>query len=639
MQKIFSGLFIFFLFSSLIFAQKKQFTLLHTSDEHSTLMPIPYTDYSSESSNSAVGGFARLATKVKALRAEKESQNIPTLLFSSGDIFGGSPFSWLIPNKNSYEISIMQQIGYDGMTLGNHCFDYGLDVLAEYLARAGYLEGNPKMSVINSHFNIPDHRPLKDIHILPYKIYTLSNDLKIGVLGILGAAAMALAPGAEDVTIFDQIEAGNNTVQALKEEGADIIILLSHSGLDSDKEMAKKIKGLDIILGGHDHIQTPEPIYIGQTLIFHPDHYLKYLGQLDFEFDAETGKFELTNQNYFHALTSDIPEDSVIAQIIHTAKQELDSILYRSSKQQFGDVGQSIIQSDFDLIKDADYKETTIGNFITDAMRLEALKVTGARVDVAIQGNGVIRGDILTGTESWSKGNFALFDMLTMLGLGKGPDKSAAYPMVSCYLTEKEIFNAMEATTMLYQMYGDMFFLQVSGIRYTYDPGKSIWMKIPFTNTPIPATKAIKSIHLYTGEGIQDDSGNYIELDRNGDRLFHVVTDYYVASFLPLVGEVLPKLGIAFKDKDGNEKSLDEIVIKNEDGSEFKGWQALALYAHELEKMPDIYQETQNRITKEEGIPLKVWSYTILCILLAGIVWGIEKKKVIIFPSQKLPSI
>lgn len=625
MRKISISLFIFFMIISTSFAQVKPFTLLHTSDEHSTLMPIPLTNYSKDEPNSTLGGFARLSTKVQQIRNEKSAQDIPVLLFSSGDIFGGSPYSWLIPNQRAYEIKIMQKIGYDGLTLGNHCFDYGPDVLAEYLAMAGYQDEYPKMSIINSHFDIPNDLPLKNINILPHKIYTLTNGVKIGVLGILGEAAMALAPGAGKVEIFDEIKAGQQAVDQLKSEGADIILMLSHSGLESDKNMASKIKGLDIILGGHDHIQTPKPLYVNNTLIFHPDHYLKYLGQLDFEYNTETKKVLLVNDQYFHALSSDIPEDSTIAQLITTATIELDSLLYISSHQQFNDITENIINSKFDLKKDDDFKETTIGNFITDAMRLEASKVTGERVDIAIQGNGVIRGDILTGSEIWSKNRFAIFDMLTILGLGTGPDKSAAYPMVSCYLTEKEIFNALEATSMLHQIYGDMFFLQVSGIKYTYDPGKSIWMKIPFTNTPIPATKAIKSIHLYTGENIQDDSDNYIELNRNGDRLFHVVTDYYVASFLPMVGDVLPKLSITFKDAKGNERSLDESVIMNDNGTEFKGWQALTLYASHLGEMPEIYSSTQNRITKEEGIPLKVWSYTGIAILLISIIWGVRK--------------
>ena len=389
--------------------------------------------------------------------------------------------------------------------------------------------------------------------------------------------------------------------------------------------MAKKIKGIDIILGGHDHIQTPNPLIVNQTIIVHSGHYLGSMGKLELSFDPKTHHVKLENENYIQEIGSDIAEDSTIYSYIQESVSRLDSFIQQYTNGQFTDIQEYVLQSTFDVKKDADFKETTIGNFLTDAMRIEAGKITGDKVDLAFQGNGVIRGDIIPGTQPWSKGKFDFFDMVTLLGLGKGPDHSPAYPMVSCYLTEGEIFNALEATIMLSQLYGDMFFLQVSGIKFTYDPGKSMWLKIPFINTPIPASKAVKSVFLYTGEGRQDNSKNYIELHRHGKRLYHVVTDYYVASFLPMVGKVLPKLKITFKDKAGNEKSLDECVIHQADGKEFKSWQSSVLYAKELGEIPPDYQKTQGRIVQQAGIPLRVWSYSVLALVLLGIIYLVKR--------------
>ncbi len=629
MRKLSLPFLLFFFVYSIVFGEEKKFTILHTSDEHSTLSPIPLTDYKKDQSNSTLGGFARWATKVKEIRAQKGDE--PVLLLSSGDIMGGSPFAWLILEKKSHEIEIMQKIGYQAMTIGNHEFDYGPNILAEYLARAGYADGQPEMSIIISNLNIPDSLELKKIKLLPYKIFTLENGVKVGVFGIQGKSAFSLAPGAGDVTIFDQFEIGNKTVEALKKEGAEVIVMLSHSGIEEDKEMAKKIKGLDIILGGHDHINTPKPLIVNNTIIVHPDYYLRHFGQLELAYDTDTKKLKLLNElnqtPYLQAIGSDIPEDSTIAAIIQSATEDLNMFLSTYTNCQFNLIDSTIIESNFDVIKDAEFKETTIGNFIADAMRIEGSKIIGDRIDIAIQGNGVIRGDITTGKLDSTKGKYALFDMLTLTGLGAGADQSAGYPMVSCYLTEKEIFNVLEVTAMMSQVYGDIFFLQVSGLKYTYDPGKSLWLKIPILGTPIPATKAVQSVFLYTGEGVQDDSKNYIELKRDGDRLFHVVTDYYLAKFLPMVGEVLPKLKIAFKDKDRNEQSLDKCVVYQEDGKEFKVWQAVSMYAQELKQMPTVYKETQGRITKEEGIPLKVWTITGLVVLILLIIVGGRRLK------------
>ncbi|HUH73909.1 MAG TPA: bifunctional metallophosphatase/5'-nucleotidase [Chitinophagales bacterium] len=629
MRKLSLPFLLFFFVYSIVFGEEKKFTILHTSDEHSTLSPIPLTDYKKDQSNSTLGGFARWATKVKEIRAQKGDE--PVLLLSSGDIMGGSPFAWLILEKKSHEIEIMQKIGYQAMTIGNHEFDYGPNILAEYLARAGYADGQPELSIIISNLNIPDTLALKKINLLPSKIYTLGNGVKIGIFGIQGKSAFSLAPAAGDVTIFDQYEIGNKTVEALKKQGADVIVMLSHSGIDEDKIMAKKIKGIDIILGGHDHINTPQPLKVNNTIIFHPDYYLRHFGQLEFAYNTETKKTQLINERNgteaLQPLNSDIPEDSTIAAIIQTATDELNAFLTTYTNGRFNFIDSTVIESNFDVVKEEEYKETTIGNFVADAMRLEGSKIIGDRIDIAIQGNGVIRGDILTGKLDSTKGKFSLFDMLTLTGLGAGPDQSAGYPMVSCYLTEKEIFNVLEVTAMMSQVYGDNFFLQVSGLKYTYDPGKSLWGKIPFLGTPIPATMAVKSVFLYTGNGLQDDSENYIKLQRDGDRLFHVVTDYYLAKFLPMVGEVLPKLEISFKDKNRNKKTLDECVVHQEDGKEFKVWQALSMYAQELKQMPTIYKETQKRITKEEGIPLKVWTITGLIVLLLLIIIGGRKFK------------
>ncbi|MCO5234341.1 MAG: 5'-nucleotidase C-terminal domain-containing protein [Chitinophagales bacterium] len=627
MRKITSFL-LFFIFSfSILLGEEKKFTLLNTSDEHSTLAPIPLTDYVKNIANPTLGGFARLATKVKQIRHEKGDE--PVVLLSSGDIMGGSPFAWLILENKSFEIEIMQKIGYQAMTIGNHEFDYGPDGLSNYLSRAGYENSQPNMDILIANLNIPDTLHLKKIKLLPYKIYTLSNGIRLGVFGIQGAASFKLAPSAGDVTLFDQFEIGKKTVEQMRKEGADVVVLLSHSGIEEDKQMAQKIQGIDIILGGHDHIKTPQPIIENNTIIVHPSYYLQYVGQLNLSFDTETKKVKLLNdelkKEYLQILDDKVEEDSTIASIIQSATSELNQFINQYSGGQLNNISENIINLGFEVKKDADYKETTIGNFVTDAMRIVGSKVTKDKVDIAIQGNGVIRADIITGTLDSTKGKFALYDLLTVVGLGKGPDNSAGYPMVSCYLTEKEIFNLLEVTAMLSQVYGDMFFLQFSGLKYTYDPGKAMWLKIPFINTPIPANKAIKSVFLYTGEGIQDNSNNYIELHREGKRLFHVVTDYYVAQFLPMVGKVLPKLEIKFKDKNQKVLTLEEAVVLQENGSEYKIWQAIATYAKELNQMPPSYKSTQNRIVKEEGIPYKVWSYTLIAIIIGAIIFLIRK--------------
>lgn len=613
-------------------AQELKFTLLHTSDEHSTLLPIPLTEYKPQVANTTLGGFARLATKVKQIKKEKGNQ--PVLLFSSGDIMGGSPFAWLILKGYAAELDIMNAIGYNAMTIGNHEFDYGPEVLAKFFNKGGYPDASgSKMPVIASNLNIPANHSLGKVGMKNDMIFTLNNGLKVGVLGLLGASAYELAPNASPITINDQFVAAQNTVNSLKEKGAQVIVLLSHSGIAEDRLMAKKINGIDIILGGHDHIKTIEPEVVNKCMIVHSGYYLQNLGLLNFSYNAKTRTLKYLNPelktNYLQPLDFSIPEDSSIAAMIQLYKDSLNSFLNIYTKGKFTDIQKSVIQSNFSLVKHKDLAETTIGNFVVDAMRFVGTQISGDKVDFAFQGNGVIRGDIIPGVMKTTKNNFSLFDLLTISGLGTGPDQLPGYPLVSLYLTEKEIYNVLEVSALLSQIKGDNFYLQMSGLRSTYDPGKSMWLTIPFINQPIPAVKAIKSAELYRGAGIQKANGSYRLLDREGNKLYHVVTDYYLAAFLPMVGEVLPALEIKFKDKSGKEISVEASILKHE-GREFKVWEAMALYADQVKNMPVEYKEPQKRIIEEKGIPLAVWSWSLIGLIVVIIIFFIlrwRKKK------------
>jgi UDP-sugar diphosphatase len=609
------------LLSFALTAQEKKFTILHTSDEHSTLLPLPLTEYHPTEQHPGVGGFARLSTKVQQIKAAKGDE--PVVLLSAGDIMGGSPFAWLILKQQSIELELMNQIGYAAMTIGNHEFDYGPDILADYFLRAGYKKGHEHpMKVVASNLDIPSGHKLLEVEMLPYQIIELSNGLKMGLLGILGASAYSLAPGAKEVNITDQYKAAQKTIDELKQNGADVIVLLSHSGIEEDRLMAKKLKGLDVILGGHDHIKTPEPELINGTIIVHPGYYLQYVGKLEFAFDSESRELKLLNgglqSDYLQILDSSIPEDSTVAAKIAVYTDSLNAFLADFTEDRFTDIASSVISSDFPVIKERDLSESSIGNFVTDAMRIIGSEVIGDRVDFAFQGNGVIRAEVLPGKMPWSKGKFALFDLLTIVGLGSGNDGMPGYPMVSVYMTAREIFNVLEVTSMLSQFYADNFFLQVSGLKYTYDPGKSMWGRIPFLNVPLPATMAVKSVQLYRGDDPQRADGEWMELTPETEGLFHVVTDYYLAAFLPMVKEKLPKMEIIFKNKNGETVHIDDCIVKN-GPHEFKIWEAVARYAHQIETMPVMYQSPQGRITEDKGIPLFVWTITALSLLLLGI--------------------
>jgi len=607
-------------------AQSQRFTILHTSDEHSVFTPLPAVDYHSEKKDPALGGFARLAGMVKQIRSEKTDE--PVLLLSSGDFIGGSPYAWLILEGYSPEIELMMEIGYDASTIGNHEFDYGPDALAEYFHRAGYPDAHKKLPIIISNLSIPEGHAILDMEFLPNKIMELENGLKIGLFGLLGTDAYAVAPYAEPVHIKDPFKIAQQQVDKLRELGVDVVIALSHSGVREDRELAQKVNNIDIILGGHDHYQTLQPEIISNTILLHSSYYLENLGMLELEFDNSTGKVRLLNEEnnspFLIPLDDSVTEDPAILERIEYFTARLNDFVIDFSDSIFTDVYAHILHSDFPLVKHQDLVETTVGNFVVDAMRLEAERVTGHRVDLAIQANGVIRGDIIPGTMEWSEGKVSFMDLVTIAGLGSGPDKRPGYPMVSAYLTAHEVYNLLEVAGLLSKLMGDTYFLQLSGLKYSYDPGKIAWLTIPFANIPVPAYRSVQDVKIFTGEGVQHNDG-YVPLERDDPRLFHLVSDYYLTSFLPMIGEILPRLALVLKDRDGNPIDLENTIIY-ENEREFKVWEAVARYAVSFEKgadglpvMPDVYRDTQDRIAEEKGVPLAIWAWSGLIAVLAGL--------------------
>lgn len=611
-------------------AQLQRFTILHTSDEHSVLTPLPTVDYHPEQENPARGGFARLSGLVKQIRSEKGDE--PVLLLSAGDYIGGSPYAWLILEGFSPEIELMREIGYDAATVGNHEFDYGPDKLAEYYLEAGYPEAHDQLPVIISNLDIPAGHALHRAELLPHKIIELNNGLKVGLFGLLGNPAYDVAPMAEPVTIHDPIRVAQEQVNLLREAGADVVIALSHSGWKEDQLLAEKVDNIDVILGGHDHYQTTQPEIRHNTILLHSSYYLQYLGMLELAFDSETGRITVLNDennNPFQLpLDHTVAEDPVIREKVEAYSDQLNAFVTNFSDSTFTDVYEHVLYADFPVTMHETLVETTIGNFVVDAMRLEAEKVTGEPVDLAIQANGVIRGDIIPGSEDWSRNKVSFIDLVTISGLGSGPDMKAGYPLVSIYLTAEEIYSVFEIAGLLAELMGDTYFLQVSGMKYHYDPGKTTWLTIPFADIPVPAYRSVKEVYIYEGEGIQHDDG-YVRLDKNSDRLYHLVADHYLTSFLPMIGEILPRLKLVLKDKNGDALELDETIIY-ENGREFKVWEAMARYATSFEagasglpQIPEAYRETQGRINAEKGIPLSVWSWAGIVVVLVALGAGI----------------
>jgi 5'-nucleotidase/UDP-sugar diphosphatase len=620
------------------------FCILHTNDIHSELIPHPSAvDGRAERENHAIGGLARLATAVDAIRENKRRDGEPVLLFDAGDFLGGAPFAWLALDGHAAELTIMHKMGYDAVTIGNHEYDYGADVLAQYLLRAGYPEAHPKTLVLASNTEAPsDHTLTARGLYRDTGMFELGNGLKVGVFGLMGRKAILAMGETGDMRFLDQHQTARRMVDELREQGADVIVALSHCGLDEDRELARRVAGIDIIIGSHCHTTLSEPVLLGSTIVVQAGRFGEYLGQLELAYSAGTGQVRVRNEENRHPFL--IPIDisfachAEIDSLVRGYTLDLNAYIKEVTSGGFDDVMSTVARSDFVLSNLPPLSETALGNFVTDAMRFVAQESTGKRVDMAGQASGSIRDSIFPDTREYFAGNISFYAIAQATGAGRGHDGGAGCPIVSLYLTGEEVRRVLEITILLHEYMADGYFIQISGLRYSYNPASAVLLTVPFAKLPIPTTRAVTKMELYAGDGIQPGhSEGYIPLKRGDKKLYHVVTDAYLLFFLPLVTNTLPQLEVVPKNADGEPVPLDridELMIHHPDGRELKVWEAAVIYARAqasgedgVPQMPDYYAGVAGRITRVRRLPLIGRLLLIPAAVVAGMTYLILRRR------------
>lgn len=260
-------------------------TILHTNDLHAH-------DESFEERQRSIGGFPRIGHMLRLLRA-KDPQH--TLTIDAGDIFQGTPL--FTKYHGEVEVNMLNKMGYDIYTIGNHEFDDGPANLATQLKQA-------KFDVINCNMDLSGEPDLASI-VKPYVIKEIGGQ-KIAFIGGITADLNSVALNTGKVTIKS---AGPNWVQPfidqvdkLKASGIDKIILVTHCGVENDKILAQSIPELDAIIGGHSHTRLDKPVIVEHsdgttTTIVQTGCYGRALGKLDLVFD-DKGKVIPSSTQY-----------------------------------------------------------------------------------------------------------------------------------------------------------------------------------------------------------------------------------------------------------------------------------------------------------------------------------------------------
>ena len=232
--------------------KQKQLVVLHTNDTHSCILPLK--EALEDTTIAGRGGYLRRIAMVK-----EERQKAPyLLLFDSGDFSQGSSYYTMF--KGDVEIELMNQMGYDAATIGNHEFDFGLDNMARIFSKANF-------PIVCSNYDFTG-TALKDI-VKPY-ITLKRKGVKIGVFAVCPEMkGLVSQKNYEPLKFLDPAETAVRYIDVLRnQEKCDLVICISHLGWkDStypDEKMIGQIEGCDLVLGGHTHTYMP-------TLEFAPD--------------------------------------------------------------------------------------------------------------------------------------------------------------------------------------------------------------------------------------------------------------------------------------------------------------------------------------------------------------------------------
>lgn len=222
-------------------AKGRQLLILHTNDTHSCVLPL--NPNLADTMLAGRGGFLRRAAMIDQMR--KEDKDL--LLLDSGDFSQGSSYYTMF--KGDVETELMNIMGYDAATIGNHEFDFGLENMARIFRKA-------KFPIVCANYDFTG--TVVEGLVKPYVIIKRKG-VRIGIFGLSPKLdGLVMASTCAGVRYSDPIKTANAVADKLKnEEKCDVVICLSHLGWDeaglNDMEMMAKTRNIDLVLGGHSH--------------------------------------------------------------------------------------------------------------------------------------------------------------------------------------------------------------------------------------------------------------------------------------------------------------------------------------------------------------------------------------------------
>lgn len=469
---------------------------MHTNDTHGYVEHEPY-----------------LSSLIKQKKLNGEN----VLTISAGDVFHGQLISTM--SKGQSILNVMNATGYDYLAPGNHDFNYGVDTLQKLVAQG-------KFKTLCA--NVSDHGKFL---FEPYEIKEVDG-IKIGLFGLTTPETLekSSAKSVGNLTFDEPIEVAKKIVKELQAQKVDMIVAITHLGLDKsslDKNrsdvLAKEVPQIDLIIDGHSHTVLKDGLAIENTLVVQTGEYGKNIGEVDVVFDDN--KLKSKTAKLFETDKINLLPDEAVSTII---KQELNKIEKLSNEK--------VCKINFDLDGEREQvrkRETNLSNLITDAF------IAATNADVAIINGGGIRASIKHGT-------ITRRDILNVL------------PFSNIVVTEKvkgsDIIKALQHGT---EHYDESFggFAQTSGITFKLNPNAKEVFDIKFTKTG-EQLDPDSEYTLATNDFINQGGDGYSMLKKNAlaeyGTMDEVVMDYMKHNNLEQYAHAQNRMIISKETSKGN---------------------------------------------------------------------------------------
>lgn len=403
--------------------------LAHTNDLHAHYQPEP-AEWTPD--GEALGGFIAIESWVRAL--ERQNGADAVLYLDAGDMLTGTPLMEMEARGvlGGGMLDLAEASGMDAFALGNHEFDRGFDHISRFVAQSG-------IPALTANLRAPCEGEALDCPpavagSAPWHIFEV-NGLRVGVFGLTTSALGQLTMPGEGgpITIVDHASAARRAVAELEPQ-VDLVVALTHIGLEEDIALAEQVPGIDLIVGGHSHTRMEAVLPVGDSLIVQAGCYGRILGIAELEVsDGRIQQLDWRPQE-LHLDSLPMPPRPEMRELVEELQDRVDA--------RFAPVvGEAPV-----LLSRLGRGETPLGRWASDVVRL------AAQADVGVYNSGGLRGEL-------QPGPVTVEDLYTVFPFG---NRVVWFDYTGAELLRMLLSNASA------ELEDNRGALQISGVHYTW---------------------------------------------------------------------------------------------------------------------------------------------------------------------------